>query len=352
MKKTLAEIARIIGGEVVGDEKLVVTGLNSLQEAHEGDLTFLSNSKYSFLAQSTNATAVITSKDFDVSGKTTVLVDNPSLAFSKIVTHVLESESFSFQGIDSSAVIAKDAFIGKDVAIGPYVVISRCAKIGDGSVIFAGSYIGDRCILGKNSLIYSNVTIREKTIIGENVIVHSGTVLGCDGFGFEQEDEVHTKIPQIGIVQIGDDVEIGSNVTIDRARFDKTRIGRGTKIDNLVQIAHNVQIGENCIIVAQVGISGSTIIDDNVILAGQAGLAGHLKIGKNVVVASQAGVTKSIPAGTMVSGYPAKEHKKAKKVNAFLQRLPNLNKNVGDLEKRILSLEVELKKLKKDQGNL
>ncbi|VAW15700.1 UDP-3-O-[3-hydroxymyristoyl] glucosamine N-acyltransferase, partial [hydrothermal vent metagenome] len=282
-----------------------------------------------------------------VFGKTTVLVENPSLAFSKIVTYVMESESFSFQGIDSSAVIAEDALVGKNVAIGPHVVVSRCAKIGDGSVIFAGSYIGERCVLGKNSTVYPNVTIREKTILGENVIVHSGTVLGSDGFGFEQVDEVHTKIPQIGIVEIGDDVEIGSNVTIDRARFDKTRIGRGTKIDNLVQIAHNVQIGENCIIVAQVGISGSTIIEDNVILAGQAGLAGHLKVGKNAIVASQAGVTKSIPAGIMVSGYPAKEHTRAKKVNACLQRLPKLNKNVGDLEKRILSLEEELKKIKK-----
>jgi len=215
--------------------------------------------------------------------------------------------------------------------------------IGDKSVIHASSFIGHNSTIGSEALIYMHVSIRERIFIGNRVIIHSGTVIGSDGFGFATLRGLHHKIPQIGTVVVEDDVEIGANVTIDRARFDKTIIGRGTKIDNLVQIAHNVTVGENCIIVAQAGVSGSTVLGNNVLLAGQAGLVGHINIGDGAVVAAQAGVTKSIPPNTKVSGYPAKPHETAKKVNACLQRLPQLVEKVKELQKKVEELENKLK---------
>jgi UDP-3-O-[3-hydroxymyristoyl] glucosamine N-acyltransferase len=199
--------------------------------------------------------------------------------------------------------------------------------------------VGHHSKIGSDTLIYPNVSIREHVVIGSRVIIHSGTVIGCDGFGFATIEGLHYKIPQVGTVEIDDDVEIGANVTIDRARFDKTIIGRGTKIDNLVQIAHNVVVGENSIIVAQAGISGSTTIGRGATLAGQAGLVGHITIGEGAVVAAQAGVTKSVPAHTTVSGYPAKPHDIAKRVNACVQNLPRLYDIVAELKKKIAELE-------------
>jgi len=208
-----------------------------------------------------------------------------------------------------------------------------------GSVIYSGCYIGRNVCIGKNCLIYPHVTIRERVEIGNRVIIHSGAVIGSDGFGFAMVRGVQKKILQIGIVLIEDDVEIGANVTIDRARFDKTIIGQGTKVDNLVQIAHNVITGENCIIVAQAGISGSTVLGDGVILAGQAGLVGHIHIGDKAIIAAQAGVTKSVSPGIKVSGYPAKPHEIARRVNACVQNLPNLYKKIKALEDKIIELE-------------
>jgi UDP-3-O-[3-hydroxymyristoyl] glucosamine N-acyltransferase len=233
--------------------------------------------------------------------------------------------------------------LGKDVAIGPYVVVEDNVSIGDKSIIYAGCFIGHHTRIGRDTFIYPHVSIRERISIGNRVIIHCGTVIGSDGFGFATIKGLHHKIPQIGTVQIGDDVEIGANVTIDRARFDKTVIGNGTKIDNLVQIAHNVIIGENSIIVAQAGISGSTTIGKGVTLAGQAGLVGHITIGDGAVVAAQAGVTKSVPPNVTVSGYPARQHDAAKKVNACVQNLPKLYAKVEELKKKIEELEARLK---------
>jgi UDP-3-O-[3-hydroxymyristoyl] glucosamine N-acyltransferase len=252
-------------------------------------------------------------------------------------------EAKHFQGVHKSALLGKDVKLGKNAALGAYVVVDDGAQIGDNAVIYPGCFIGRQAKIGNNVLIYPNVSIRERVSIGNNVIIHSGTVIGSDGFGFVEVNGKHHKIPQVGTVEICDDVEIGANVTIDRARFDKTVIGRGTKIDNLVQIAHNVVIGENCLIVAQVGISGSTTIGNNVILAGQAGLVGHITVGDKARVTAKSGVIKSIPAGAMFAGYPARPFLENQKSHAHVHNLPKMFDLVKELKKKIESLENKLK---------
>ncbi len=342
VKKTLKEIARIIGGEVVGNGDIVITGVSGIKEAEEGDITFLANPKYAPLLEKTRASAVITSRDVTACGKPIIRTDNPSLAFTKIVSFVLPVEIRHPGGIHPSAVIAKDAKLGKGVGIGPFVAIAEGASIGDNTVIYSGSYIGHDTVVGSDVIIYPNVSIRERITIGNRVIIHSGTVIGSDGFGFVSVEGRHHKIPQTGTVEIGDDVEIGANVTIDRARFDKTVIGRGTKIDNLVQIAHNVVVGEDSLIVAQVGISGSTTVGNNVILAGQVGIVGHISIGDNAIAMAQSGINKPVPAGTTVWGYPAKPAEIARKVNACVQNLPRLYETISELKKKVAELQAKL----------
>jgi UDP-3-O-[3-hydroxymyristoyl] glucosamine N-acyltransferase len=343
MQKTLKEIANLIDGEVIGDESIVVFSVSGIKEASKGDITFLANPKYSPLLEKTGASAVITSREINSSSKPIIRTDNPSMAFAKIVSCFAPNNAARPKGIHQSAVLGKDVTLGKGVSVGAFAVIEDFVSIGDNTVIYPGSFVGDHSKIGSDALIYPNVSIRENITVGNRVIIHSGTVIGSDGFGFATIQGLHHKIPQIGTVQIGDDVEIGANVTIDRARFEKTVIGRGTKIDNLVQIAHNVVIGENCIIVAQVGISGSTVIGNNVIIAGQAGLVGHITIGDRSIVMAQSGVSKSVPADTMVWGYPAKPQNVAKRVNACVQNLPKLYETIAELKKRVEDLEVKLK---------
>lgn len=341
MHKTLAEIANIVNGEVVGDEDLVITGLSGIQEAKEGDLTFLANSKYIPLSKNTKATAIITSRDIEISGKSVIRTDNPSVAFADLITAMTEGDAHPFKGIHKAAFMAGDCVIGKNVSIGPYVIIESQAKIGDNTIIYGGSYVGHHTTIGDDCLIYPNITIREHVNIGSRVTVHSGTVIGSDGFGYIQVDGAHKKIPQIGTVTIEDDVEIGANVAIDRARFDQTVIGRGTKIDNLVQVAHNVVMGEDCIIISQVGISGSVNVGKGSYLLGQAGITGHLTIGEGSIVFSQSALGKSIPPQSHVSGSPARPHVEAKRVFASTQKLPHYIKIIQDLQKRVQRLEAK-----------
>lgn len=334
MRKTLKEIAVLIDGDVVGDENIVITGIAGIQEALPGDITFLANPKYLTFIDRTQASAIITSRDVKSAKKPIIRADNPSLAFTKIVSLIAPQEVRP-KGLHPTAIVSKKAILGKDVALDAYVVIADGALVGDKTVIYPGCYIGVDTKIGSNSVIYPNVSIREGSIIGSNVIIHSGTVIGSDGFGYVTVDGIHHKIPQLGKVVIEDDVEIGSNVSIDRARFDKTVIGQGTKIDNLVHIAHNVVIGKNCLIVAQVGISGSTTLGDNVVLAGQVGVVGHVNIGDNCVVMAQSGVSKSLSPNTTVWGYPAKPVDTAKRTNACVQNLPRLYETVKELKNKM-----------------
>lgn len=344
MRKTLAEIAKFVDGELIGDSNAVITGVCGIKEAREGQLTFVANSKYFPLVEKTAASAILTPPDMEVPGKSIIRTRDPSLAFSRVLALVQKEEIPVRQGIHKTAVIADGVVLGRDVSVGACAVIEKGVKVGDRTIIGSGTFVGQDTVIGADCLICPNVTLREKISIGSRVIIHSGVVVGSDGFGFIDIGGRHQKIPQTGTVLIEDDVEIGANVTIDRARFDKTIIGQGTKIDNLVQIAHNVRIGRNCLIIAQVGISGSTVIEDNVVLAGQAGLAGHLTIGKGAQVAAQAGVAKSVKPNTKVSGYPARDHSWTQKVNAIVQRLPGYINLINELKKRVDGLEKRSRK--------
>ena len=343
MQNTLAELAKIVEGEVVGDASLVITALNGIKEAQAGELSFLANAKYLSLAKETKASALLVPRDTALSFKNLIRVANPSLAFAQLIQHFMAAESFQFQGIHPSAYVDPTARLGQNVSVGPCAIIEPDVEIGDGSIIGGGCSVGHHTKIGTEARLQANVTLGDHTELGNRVVIHSGTVIGADGFGFEQVEGIHEKIPQLGNVVIEDDVEIGANVTIDRARFKHTRIGQGTKIDNLVQIGHNCTIGKNCIIVSLVGISGSTTIEDNCILAGQAGFAGHLTVGKGAIVVGKAGVISDVPPGEKVMGYPAKPYREAVKINAAVQKLPEYVKTIAALEKRIAELEKKLK---------
>lgn len=336
MTKSLKEIASLIGGELIGDENLNIASVNGIREAQDGEITFLANPLYKPLLDTTKASCVITSKDVESSKKTIIRVDDPSMAFTKVISMFSINTIQSLaRGVDEKAVIGKDVKIGKDVSIAAYVVIEDGVEIEEGVSLYPHVYIGNNTKIAKFSQVYPNVTIRENSIIGSNVTIHSNSVIGSDGFGYVQIDGVHKKIPQTGIVVIEDDVEIGSNVSIDRARFGKTLIGKGTKIDNLVQIAHNVEIGENSIIVSQAGISGSSRLGKNVIIAGQAGIVGHVELGDNVIVAAQAGVSKSVDKDTILLGSPANPISEQKRIFACLHKLPELFKMVKELKNKL-----------------
>ena len=339
MTKTVGEIAALVRGDVVGDPRTVVTGICGIKEAREGDLTFVANTRYLPLLQTTGASAVITSREVARAPKPIIRTDNPSLAFAQAADALAPQAAHHPQGVHPTAVVAPTARIGRGVSLGAHVIVEDGAAIGDGAILYAGVYVGRGVQVGAQALLYPSVVLREGVTIGRRVIIHGGAVIGSDGFGFETVGGVHYKIPQHGTVAVEDDVEIGANVTIDRARFGQTRIGRGTKIDNLVHIAHNVVVGEHSLLVAQAGISGSTTLGRQVTLAGQVGVVGHITIGDQAIVGAQGGVTKSIPAGQFWWGTPARPMEQVKKAHACAQRLPELYKRVDVLTKQVASLE-------------
>ena len=348
MEVSLKEIASLVNGEIVGDKDVIITGVSGIKEAKKGEITFVANSKYTSLMTSTNASVIIVSQDVQNGTHTLLRTNDPYLAFTKVMELWVNGNGGSAPetGIHPTVVVGKDVKFGKNVSIQAYVVLDDKVEIGDNVTIYPGVFIGKKSKIGDETLIYPRVTIRERISIGKRCIIHSGTVIGSDGFGFAPVKGIHHKIPQIGTVIIEDDVEIGANVAIDRGTIGKTFIGRGTKIDNLVQIAHNVVIGENSIIVAQVGISGTAILEKGVTVAGQAGIAGHLTVGENSTVAARAGVTKDVPPDSCVSGFPAKPHDREKRLKATFQKLPEIAKSVRELQQRIEKLESEKAELK------
>jgi UDP-3-O-[3-hydroxymyristoyl] glucosamine N-acyltransferase len=337
----LSELVRHIEGSFDGDGSMEIRGVAGIREAGSGDVSFIANPRYAPDAASTEASAVIVSDDWSTECPATLIrVKNPDAAFAKAAALFYVPVPLPAVGVHPSTVVAKDVELGEGVSIGPLCVIESGSKIGAGTVISAQCYIGFRSVIGEKSFLYPQVSIREFVKIGNRTIIHNGTVIGSDGFGYSVDGEgVRTKIPQIGTVQIGDDVEIGANVTVDRARFGKTKIGNGVKIDNLVQIAHNVVIGDHAVIVAQVAIAGSTSIGDKTILAGQCGVAGHLKIGSGVIVGGGSGVTKDIPDGSHVMGMPAIPAAKMKRNHASIMLLPKMKERIAALDVRLRKLE-------------
>jgi UDP-3-O-[3-hydroxymyristoyl] glucosamine N-acyltransferase len=344
MKKTLRELAEYIHGKVVGDENIIITAVAGIEEAEQGHITFLANPKYRSYLQQTKASAVIVPPDVEIPGIATIQVKNSYLAFAQVLSLFSEKRHPPI-GIHTTCVIGEGTVLGDQCAVGAYVTIGNQVTIGERTVIYPGVAIGDHVSIGAESIIYPNVSILQDVSIGKRVIINSGTVIGSEGFGFAPDGEGYYKIPQVGTVVIEDDIEIGANVTIDRATLGKTHIRRGVKIDNLVQIAHNVVIGENSVIVAQVGISGSTKIGKHVTLAGQVGVVGHIQIGDHVIIGAQSGVAKSVPDKAMRSGYPAVEHRLWKKSQVCLLKLPDALKTIRSLEQRIQDLETRLKKI-------
>lgn len=335
----LTEIARLVGGEVAGGANPRITGVAGIREARAGDLTFLANRRYAPDLASTQASAVLVGRT-EVVSRPAVRVDNPALAFMKVLRYFSEAVKLTYpRTVHPTAVVGDSVVLGVDVSIGAHVVLEGDVVIGDRTVVLPGTVIMRHSRLGADCTIYPNVVIREYTEIGDRVIVHGGVVIGSDGFGFLTEGTTHLKVPQIGRVVIEDDVEIGANSCIDRATTGVTRIGRGTKIDNLVQVAHNVEVGSDSLLCAQVGVSGSTRIGSRVKLAGQAGLVGHIQIGDGAVVGAQGGVTKSVPPDGCVSGYPARPHHIAVRQQAALGRLPELLDTIRALEARVAELE-------------
>jgi len=332
---TAAELAKQISGEIIGDGCVKITGVAPALFAKAGDLTFAENEKFFDAAQQSAASAILVDGDFAANGKVLIKVRNARIAFAKVVPLFFPEQSFA-PGIHPTAIVDPSAHIDATAHVGPHCVVGANVAVGPRTILQGGNHIGAGSVIGEETRIFPNVTLYTRTQIGNRVRIHSGTVIGSDGFGYVFDAGIHRKIPQTGNVVIHDDVEIGANVTIDRGALGPTTIGKGTKIDNLVQIGHNVMIGAHCLIISQVGISGSTQIGDYVTIAGQAGIAGHLKIGNRVTIAGKSGIMYDIPDGEKWFGTPiAAPDRVMKRQLIAAQRLPELFKRVAELEEKL-----------------
>lgn len=335
---TVREIAELVGGEIVGDSDIVIRGVSSFDDAGPDDITFAVSAGYKQRLDETGAAAVIVSRTVSESQKILVRVENPILALAKVST-LFHSVHRPVVGVSQHAHVGKSFRCGADVSIYPGVFVGDDVTLGDRVTIHSGVVIDDRVMVGDDVVLYPNVCILERCEIGDRVIIQAGSVIGSDGFGFAPDEGRYHKIPQTGIVRIDDDVEIGACNTVDRATFGRTWIKRGVKTDNLVHIAHNVVVGEDTVLVAQVCIAGSVTIGDHAILAGQAGISQHVSIGNRVTVGPQAGVAKSIPDDQIVSGSPEMPHRLWLRVSHIIPKLPEMKKKIRELEKRIEQLE-------------
>lgn len=348
---SLQKLTELVGGtlSVASFPDTSITGLNSIAEASPGEVTFLGNVRYLPALKATRASAALVPLEMDLGDLPAELalirVTNPTLAFSSVIRFFGPPLADFVPGVHPTAHVAGSAsFDPRKVSIGPHAVIEDEAALGDGTIIHAGAHIGRGAKLGTGCVVHSNAVIKDRCILGNRVILHSSSVIGSDGFGYELVNGRHQKIDQVGIVQIDDDVEIGSCTTIDRARFGRTWIGEGTKIDNLVQIGHNCVIGKHCIIVSQTGISGSTRLGNHVTMGGQVGVAGHLEIGDRVMFLAKSGVTKSVLQPGAYTGYPARPLMEGRKMLSLPAKIPDLIDRVRDLEHRLAALESSVTK--------
>lgn len=344
MNITVKEAAELVGGKIFGNENLVFSSVAKIEKAETGDLTFLYHPTFEKFLEHTGASVILINTKIKKNRKdiTYIEVEYPKFAFQKIIETYFAYVQ-NLKNIDESSFLSETAKLGNNVSIGKNVVISDGCEIGDNAKIFHNTILMDNVKIGSNCLFFPNITIRENCIIGDNVILHAGVVIGSDGFGYLNNSErKYIKIPQIGNVVIENDVEIGANTTVDRAALGSTIIKSGTKIDNLVQIAHNVEIGTDTAISSQTGISGSSKVGSNCILAGQVGLADHIEIGDNVIIGAQSGVPKSLPSNGRYFGYPAKDMRTSLRLEAHIRNLPNYSKKIKELENK---LEILSKKL-------
>jgi len=341
MKMTLKNIAELIGA-VTDNPEIEITDIAKIETAGKSEITFLHNPKYFHLIDSTGAAAVIVPKDFNIEKKIPLLkVDNPYQAFLKILIAFHPIVPVAEKGINKLSYIHETAVIGKDPSIGAFVSVGASSVIGDNSQIQSNVTIGQNVKIGDNVIIYSNVSVRENCEIGNNVIIQNGAVIGSDGFGFAPNQSEYDKIPQVGNVIIEDNVEIGANTCIDRATLGSTIIRKGAKLDNLLQIAHNVEIGSNTVMAAQSGVSGSTKIGQHCMIGGQVGFVGHISIGNGVMIGAQAGIAGNLKDGSIVTGTPSREIAKQRKIDACLGRLPDMVYKIKDLEKAVDALNIK-----------
>ncbi len=341
-KISLAKLAELVGGSVSGDPSISVSGVAPLDLADAEHIAFLANPKYLGKLAGCKAAAIIAHPSLDGTVETTLLlVDNPYLAFAKILTY-FESVPHVGEGVMAGAHVHRDAMIGEDVTISPGCVVCAGAKIGRGTCLQPNVVVGVDSIIGEDCLLHANVTIREKCVIGNRVIIQPGAVVGADGFGFAPDGEAYYKIPQAGHVVIEDDVEIGACSCIDRGTLGETRVCRGVKIDNLVQVAHNVVVGEDTILVSQVGIAGSTVIGNHCTFGGQAAVAGHIMIGENVTLAARGGISNNVEANQSLAGVPAMPHREWLRSAMTVQHLPEMRRELSKLKNQVEELQRKL----------
>jgi UDP-3-O-[3-hydroxymyristoyl] glucosamine N-acyltransferase len=339
----LKEIARRLECRLEGDGEIDIHRVAAIEDAGPGDLTFFTNPKYAHALRTTRASAVILSEKAEAAGCAMLRVSHPYLAFAKAVG-LFAADSRPPAGVHRFADVAANAVVAPDASVGPFAVIGDAARIGARTLIHPHVTIGPGARVGDDCVIHAHASIRERVQIGNRVVIQDGAVIGSDGFGFATgPDGTHHKIPQVGGVVIEDDVEIGANAAIDRPAVGETRIGTGSKIDNLVQVAHGVTIGRNVLLAAQVGIAGSSTLEDSVTLAGQVGVSGHITIGKGTIATAQTGIPNSVDPGSFISGYPAISNRDWLKSSAIFRKLPELRKAIGDLDARLAELESRLK---------
>jgi len=331
---TLKEIADLVEGEIIGDDQRIINGINSLAEASQGEISFFADPRYKGSLKETKASALLVSAVTDLYAGPQVVVPNPALAYAR-VAGLFSPPQIKFPGISERAFIHKSSKVGENVSIYPFAYVGQEAEIGHHTTLYPGVFVGDRVRIGNHTVIHPNVSILHDCVIGNEVIIHAGSVIGSDGFGFVRDGPTNVKIPQMGYVQIDDQAEIGANNTIDRAALGKTWIKRGVKTDNLVQVGHNVVIGEDTVIVALTGISGSANIGREVIIGGQVGINDHITIGDRVMIGSQSGVAKSISPGQVVTGTPSMPHRVYLRTATLLPRLPEMYNRLRRLEKKV-----------------